>query len=119
MLDQTLTITDGTDSIVLRRVKSGNLASEYYFNDAANNRRFTLNVNHTVPKSEIGESHLVRLNISHYDTTGQLIRVTSAWVVLKTSSGIQDDPACAQTHAFLSSITGNSAILGQVIARES
>jgi len=119
MFDNTITVTDGVTPITLAKVKTGNLTSQYYLNDSGTNRRLTLGIDHTVPNSGIGESHLVRLDISHYSDEGKLLRVSSAWTVIKTNSGIQDDAASEEAAKYLNSLIGDEAFMSRVIDRES
>lgn len=117
MLDNTLTVTYDSASVTLTRVAEQNFSSTYYGEDSG--RKFTLNVNHTIPaRGSAGESHLVRLNVEHYDAEGKYLRTSSAWTVIKTFDGTQDSNACAHTAAALQSFA-TVANTAKIIARES
>jgi len=121
MFDDTLTITADATDVILNRIKEpgADMKSEYYLNDTANDRRFTLAIQHTVPKSGIGESHMVRLDVSHYSTEGLLLRMSSAWTVIKTTTGLQDDDASEEASEYLSSLVSDQTFIGSVVDRVS
>lgn len=77
-------------TVTMNRINQDNYGSTYYGTSGV--RRFTLNVKHTIPAiGQTGESHLCRLDVEVYDATGAtLLRVASAWAVVRTSVGIQD-----------------------------
>lgn len=63
--------------------------TKYYLEDGV--RKFTVTVKHTIPGTgKAGESHLIRLDVEVYDVTfTTLLRVASAWAVIRTDEGIQ------------------------------
>lgn len=63
----------------LNRVNQDNRSSEYYLDDGT--EKFTLQVKHTVPaRGKAKESHLLRLDVEHYDANGVYLHTTSAWL---------------------------------------
>lgn len=117
MFDNTLTITYATASVTLTKVSEQNFSSTYFAEDSG--RKFTMNISHTIPvRGQPGESHLVRLDIEHFDLTGVLLRTSSAWTVIKTFDGVQESAASAYTVEALTSFStvGNVA---KLIGRES
>jgi hypothetical protein len=118
MLDNTLTITYDASSITMTRVNQDNYSSEYFGEDTQ--MKLTLTFKHTIPaRGTPGESHLVRLDIEHYDADGVYESTSSAWTVLKTFDGIQDSTALLHTVAALQDFTAVPASIAKVIARES
>jgi hypothetical protein len=82
-------LTYATVAKSLNRTNQDNFGSTYYLEDGT--KRFTLNVKNTIPaKGKSGESHLIRLDVEHYDANNLLLRVSSAWTVIRTDDGIQD-----------------------------
>nr|APG77045.1 hypothetical protein [Beihai levi-like virus 8] len=118
MLDNTLTITYDTTPVTLTRVAEQNFSSTYYGENG--NDKLTMSVNHTIPaRGGTGESHLVRLNVEHYDAEGVYLRTSSAWTVIKTFDGVQNSTSCEHTVAALQDFTAVAANISKVIARES
>jgi len=119
MLDNTLSIDYGaTVGITLTRVNQDNFSSKYYGEDG--NQKFNLSVKHQIPERGLaGESHLVRLDVEHYDAEGVYIRTSSAWTVIKTFDGTQDSTASVNTVLALQDFTGVQANIEKVAARES
>lgn len=118
MFDNTITVSPdgGTTDYVLNKVKANGSGSEYYLNVDAN-KRIYLTVNHSVSKDETNESHLARLDVHHFNDDGVLMRVSSAWTVIKTASGIQDDADSEESAALLSSFT-TTANMSKLVNRE-
>lgn len=77
-------------NITMNRINQDNYGAEYY--GEGTNLKLTLTIKHTIPaRGASGESHLVRLDVGHYDaTSGELIRTSSAWAVIRTDDGTQD-----------------------------
>lgn len=119
MLDNTLTIDYGAHTgTVLTRIREEGYGSEYY--GEAGVYKFTLTVKHTVPaRGQPGESHLVRLDVEHYDADGLYLRTSSAWLVIKTFDGVQDSGESSDTVLALQDFTGVSTNIDKVVARES
>lgn len=118
MLDNTISITHNAVSVTLTRVNQDNYSSKY-FGELANGDKVTLSVAHTIPsRGAAGESHLVRLDIEHYDAEGVYQRTSSAWTVVKTFDGIQDSVECGYAADALVGLT-TSAFLAKVLGRES
>lgn len=118
MLDNTLTINYDVTPVTLTRVSQQNFASEYF--GESGQMKFTMKVNHTIPARGVaGESHLVRLDIEHYDVDGLYLRTSSAWTVIKTFDGIQDSAASELTVAALQDFTAVAGNVTKVVARES
>jgi len=117
MFDSTITVTDGVDTHILNRIRATATGSEYYLNVSATERVY-LFINHTVPKDEINESHMGRIDIHHYDSEGGLLRISSAWSVIKTTSGIQEDADSEKAAALLDSFM-SMANVTKLVDRES
>lgn len=118
MLDNTLTLTFDTTDVVLTRVTDQNYSSTYRGESGSN--KFTLKFSHTIPdRGSAGESHLVRLDVEHYDAEGVYLRTSSAWTVIKTFDGTQDSAACAHVVAALQDFTAVAANIARVINGES
>lgn len=119
MLDNTISIDLGADlGIVLTRVNQDNFSSQY-FGEGSASEKITLNVKHDIPSRGVaGESHLVRLDVEHYDGSGVYIRTSSAWTVIKTFDGIQSSSGSLNTAMALGGVL-DSAFATKIIARES
>lgn len=118
MLDNTLTITYNATDVTMTRVAEQNFSSQYYGENGDD--KLTMSINHTIPaRGAAGESHLVRLDVEHYDSEGVYLRTSSAWTVIKTFDGIQSSTACEYTVAALQDFTADAAKIAKVIARES
>lgn len=119
MLDNTLTIDYGSDTgITLTRVSQQNFESTYF--GESGDQKFNLSVKHTIPARGLpGESHLVRLDVEHYDSEGVYIRTSSAWTVIKTFDSTQDSTASEDTLAALQMFTGVTANIEKIVGRES
>lgn len=105
MLGTTLTVTINAVAKVLNRVTDDGYAATYFLSEAT--RDYTLSVKHTVPKVKGAskESHLLRLDINDYDAvTGAVIRKSSVWTVLETSTGSQNDTDMGYYRAGLSGL---------------
>lgn len=99
-LSDPITLTYDAVSVSLNRINQDNYGAEYYAESGT--KRFTMSVKHTIPaKGKSGESHLVRLDVEHYDAGGVLLRTTSAWTVIRTDNGVQELVACEDTTAAL------------------
>jgi hypothetical protein len=101
----------------LVKVNQDNFGSTYYLDDGT--ERFTMSVKHTIPASgEAGESHLVRLDVEHFDVDGVLLRTSSAWSVIKTFTGKQDTNSSQYVSEALVDFMTDANIT-KVIGRES
>lgn len=117
MLDNTLTITLGGASVVLTRVDQSNFVSTYFGQDGDD--KVSLSVRHQIPsRGGSNESHLVRLDVEHYDALGVYIRQSSAWTVIKTFDGVQDQSDSEEAVAALTGLT-DSTFTSKLINRES
>lgn len=101
----------------LVKINQDNFGATYYLDDGT--ERFTLSVKHTIPpKGGAGESHLVRLDVEHYDGSDVYLRTASAWTVIKTFDGKQDTASSDNvTQALVDYLT--DANIDKVIGRES
>lgn len=117
MIGDTIGITYNTVAKTLKKVNQDNFGAVYYLEEAT--VRFTLNVKHTIPaKGQPGESHLMRLDIEHYDANGVLLRTSSAWAVIRTDDGAQDATLSGYaTAALLTAFTSTNYT--KLIGRES
>lgn len=101
----------------LAKIYSPNGGVEYTLDEVT--IRYTLSVKHTIPpKGGSGESHLVRLDVDHYDASNVLLRTSSAWIVIKTFDGVQLATASDYTtQALIDFLTDGN--IDKIIARES
>lgn len=92
MAAPTIGITYNAVAKTLTLIKEQDYGATYFLDDSANDMRFTLSTAHTIPASGgSGESHMARLDVEHLDSTsGELIRQTSAWFVMRTNFAGQD-----------------------------
>lgn len=89
MLSNTLDVTYNAATKTLSRIKDDGYSSEYYLDDGT--EKYSLSVKHTIPaRGAPGESHLIRLDVEHYDANGVFLRTSSAWSVIKTFDNTQD-----------------------------
>jgi hypothetical protein len=113
---------NGANKTLVRTARDLPFGHEYFLDEsAADGLRFTLTINHTVPKvvGAPGESHLVRLDVEQYSQpAGTLERVSSAWAVIKTFTGKQDSTLSNYTAGALSAFLDGPTIT-KVVARES
>lgn len=119
MIGDTFGLTYNTVAKTLTKINQDNYGAVYFLDDSANLMRFTLNVKHTIPKKGgSGESHLIRLDVEHYDSDGVLIRTSSAWTVIRTDDSTQDSDASSYTTLALVGEL-DSTLVGQLVGRES
>jgi len=117
MLGTTLGITYNSVAKTLSRVKDDGYSATYYLDDGT--ERFTLVVKHTIPARGVaGESHMVRLDVEHYDANGEYLRTSSAWTVIKTFDAVQDSDDSGYAVDSLVDLLAPT-LTAQVIARES
>lgn len=117
MLDNTLSITYDSVAVTLTRIRESNYESEYRGEDST--MKFTLVVKHTVPPRGVaGESHMVRLDVEHYDSEGSYLRTSSAWTVIKVFDNVQDSTAALDCFNALDGLV-DSTLAAKVINRES
>lgn len=117
MIGDTISLTHNGGAIVLTKINQDNYGAEYFLESGV--RRFTMTVKHTIPsRGAAGESHLVRLDVEVYDAGGVLLRTSSAWTVIRTDNGIQDqeesEDAAEALVAFLT-----AANITKVVGRQS
>jgi len=116
-LSDPIALTYDGGTVNLARINQDNYGAEYYAESGTS--RFTLNVKHTIPaKGKAGESHLVRLDVEHYDGSGLLLRVASAWTVIRTDSGIQDQESSEDAAEALVALL-TAANITKVVGRQS
>lgn len=117
MIGDTIGITyDGT-ARTLVKINQDNYGATYFLDIGT--RRFTMSVKHTIPgKGKFGESHLMRLDTEVFDAEGALVRVASAWAVIRTDEGNQDSAESEDvTAALLTAFTSTNYL--KMIGRES
>lgn len=116
-LGDPISITYNAVAKNLVKINQDSYGSEYFLDDST--ERYTLSVKHTIPpKGGAGESHLVRLDVEHYDGSGVLLRTSSAWSVIKTFDGAQDVASSQYTaEALVDFLT--DANVAKVVGRES
>lgn len=118
MLGSTITLAINAVNKVLVRVNDSEpYSSQYWLEDGDD--EYLLTVKHTVPKTRAAskESHLVRLDVTNYDTDGVLIRKQSSWVVLEVGIGRQDSVTAGyQAAGLMTWVSTNKAL---ILARDS
>lgn len=104
MFSDTITLDfEGTDDLVLNKRKEGNYSSEYF--GTVGDVDIIMSIKHTFPKSRGSgtESHLVRFDLTEYDsTTGLIVRQASTWRVMATNTGRQDSTQMGNLYDSLS-----------------
>lgn len=117
MLADTLSITYNAAAVTLNKVTEANYASQYY--GEASGLKFTLDVKHVVPQSgKVGESHLVKLSVEHFDAQGVYVRTVSPWLSMKTFDAVQDTVAVQRATKALVGLLTNSFV-DAISARQS
>lgn len=109
-----ISIDYGGTTYALNRINDDGYSSEYRHNAAQ--LRFHLSVKHDLKKAgQSGESHLVRLDVEHYTPEGAYIRTSSAWVVIKTVDGTQDDSSSESAATALLGFLQASTAVADVV----
>jgi hypothetical protein len=116
-LSDPIALTYNAVATNLNRINQDNFGAVYYGESAAG-ERITLTVKHTIPpRGESGESHLARLDVEQY-ASGELVRTTSAWCVIKTGDAIQDQESSEDAaEALVAFLT--AANITKVVSRQS
>jgi hypothetical protein len=119
MLDnsQNLTVVSEDDT-TLTKIDQTSFASTYRGKDPDSNT-IVMSVKHT-PTG--GMSHMARLDRTFVDSeTGVTVRKESAWLVMKTTDGIQDDDSLSQLATALCGLAADnsSALIGLLVNGES
>jgi hypothetical protein len=118
MLDNTLTFDYDGNPVNLKRINQDDFSSVYY--GAVGNDKVTMTIKHTIPpRGQSSESHLVRFDVELYDADGVYTRTASAWTVIKTFDGVQDDSETTKATGGLLDFLGTGTYLAQIIGRES
>lgn len=121
MLADPIPVTYNAVAKNLVRVNQDSFGSEYYLDDSTNLMRFTLKVNHTIPKKVGGvESHVMKLTIEHLNAVNPTIvdRTTNQWLVFRTDGGSQDFTTSKRALAALLTAT-TVANTDKMLGRES
>lgn len=117
MLGTTLGITYNAVAKTLSRIKDDGYTADYYLDDGST--KFRLSVKHTIPpRADPGESHMVRLDVDHYDVNGLFVRTASAWMVIKTFDNVQDTTASNNAANALRTLA-DATFVGKLNTRES
>jgi hypothetical protein len=118
MLGSTITLSVNSVNKVLTRVNDSEpYTSNYFLEDGLD--EYELKITHTVPKTRGAskESHLVRLDVTTYDSDGVIVRKQSSWTVMETSTGRQDSTTAGYySQALLTWVGTNKAL---ILARDS
>lgn len=121
MLANSISLTLGSDTLVLKRINQDNNASTYFGRVGATTD-VTMSVKHTFPRNRVtpgNESHLVRFDLDVYDaTTKQLLRRNSVWTVMQVASGIQDSVQLKQAYELITEFMTSDNI-DAILGRES
>lgn len=117
MIGDTVSLTYDAVTKTLSKINQDNYGAVYYLEDGL--ERFTMSVKHTIPgRGKPGESHLVRLDVEHYDAEGALLRTSTAWTVVRTDQGIQDSASSeAAANALVAWLS--AANVTKIVGRES
>jgi hypothetical protein len=85
-----LTFAYDSGNITLNRINQDNYGSVFY--GTGTDLAVTLTFKHTIPPiGGDGESHLVRVDVDHFDsTTHEFVRRSSAWCAIRTDGTPQD-----------------------------
>lgn len=112
-----LVITYNSVSKSLPRVNQDNRGSEYFLDDGT--MKFTATIKHTVPAPGVaGESHLMRLDVDHYDAEGNFLRRIGAWLSTKSYDGEQvtaDSDLAVQALVDLATDANIDKLLGREV----
>lgn len=123
MLTTPITLDYAGASVTLHRINQDNNASKYYGKLADGVSSVTLTIQHTIPKKKgsPGEAHLVRFDVEHFDVAGVYQRTSTAWSVIRTNDGVQDDASSEDVAlALCTFLSANTAAnLVAVLARRS
>lgn len=119
MIGDTLGLTYNTVAKTLNKVNQDSYGADYYLDDSANLLRFYAKIRHTIPaRGKSGESHMLRLDVEHYDSAGVLLRTVSSWGVMATATGTQDYTSSQRcVAAFLTAYTTTNT--NKMLGRES
>lgn len=112
-----LVITYNAVAKSLNRVNQDNNGSTFFLDDGT--EKFTLTIAHTVPAPGVpGESHLLRLDVDHYNSEGVYQRRVSTWMVSKAPDGSQvtaDHDLAAQALVDLATDANIDKLLGRQV----
>lgn len=115
-LSDPLTLAYDAGNITMNRINQDSFGAVYY--GEATDKKLTLTVKHTIPaRGEPGESHLVRLDVEHY-ASGVYVRTSSAWIVVRTDDGIQDQESSEDAAEAIVDLCSD-ANLTKIIGRQS
>lgn len=114
-------LTIGADVLSLPRINQDGHAGYYFDRKSDSTLVCDVKIAHTLPKKAdptSKESHLIRMDVGHYDGAGALLRNEAVWTVLQTTQGVQNDTSLlnnwlamnvwleATTNAAMSAILG-------------
>lgn len=89
--------------------------NDYYLDD--DSQRFGIRIAHTIPKSGIGVSHMMRLDVENLDTDYLLTRKDSVWLACRTDSSRQNTTELKYAvNALIGSLTPGN--IDKLLARE-
>lgn len=115
MFADPLNITYDAVSKSLVKVNQDGYGSDYFLDEGT--IKYSLSIRHTIPpKGGYGESHLLRLDVSHYDADGVYLRMDSSWAVIKTFDASQDPTdlvLCSDALAGLMTSANNAKLIGR------
>jgi hypothetical protein len=119
MIGDTIPVTYNAVVKTLSKVNQDGYSAEYFLDDSINLMRFYLTVKHTLPsKSNLGESHLMKLLVDYLDATGAIVRKASSWTVMRTDNSAQDMVTSQRVQAALLTAT-TVANTNKMLGRES
>lgn len=120
MLDSPLSIDYDGATKTLALVSRTGRKSVYTGEETDGSATYIVTVDHTIPpRGGSGESHLIRLDVEHYDTSGIYVRTSSAWVVLKTQDAPQQTSDSTDAASCLTQFLGQAGIVSKVLNGES
>lgn len=100
----------------LVRVNQDSNGSDFFLDGGT--EKFSAAIRHTIPaKGQVGESHMLRLDVDHYDANSVYIRRGSVWVVAKSYDTAQNSTTMGYALASLVGLlsAGNQS---KLLARE-
>lgn len=110
-----LSITYNAVSKDLVKVNQDGYGSDYFLDEGT--IKFQASIRHTIPaKGGTGESHMLRLDVLHYDADGVYLRTDSSWSVIKTFDASQDPTElgyCADAQSALITSANAAKLIGR------
>lgn len=116
MFADTITLDfKGTDDLVLSKRKEEGYSSEYF--GSVDVYDIVMTVKHTFPASRVSgqTSHLIRMDVTEYDSEGAIYRTFSTWRVFSTFKGRQDSTTITDLDSSMSEFLATGSNLADLI----